>query len=89
MPKPKTTKTLKGLTEESGGTLHYYGFPVKEMVAFTVPLAAKLIGKGRSTIYMEGIRGNITVSPSGLIARSELERYAGGPLQTGEGAKSK
>jgi hypothetical protein len=76
MPKPKSTKMLKGLTLDENATLLYYGFPVKEMLAYPVPLAAKLIGKGRSTLYKEGQRGKVVVGESGLISRAELERYA-------------
>ena len=77
MPKPKSKKKmLKGLTLDENGTLRYYAFPVKEMLAYPVPLAAKLIGKGRSTLYKEGQRGNVVVGEPGLISRAELEKYA-------------
>ena len=76
MPKPKSSKMLKGLTLDAAAILLYYGFPVKDMLAYPLPLAAKLLGKGRSTLYKEWKRGKISVGDSGLILRTELERYA-------------
>ncbi len=75
-PTNNTTQTLPDrATILDQTTLLWHGVPVREMLAYPLPLVALLLGVHRQTIYREIARGRLTRTPLGLVSRDELARY--------------
>ncbi len=53
----------------------YKGFPIANMLAFPVGLAAKVMGMCRTKLYYEICQGKIRKTSAGVISREEIVRY--------------
>jgi len=57
------------------GHLFYKGTPVKEMLAFPLPVACRLMGIGKSSLYALIASGRLKKTSLGTIPKEELLRF--------------
>ncbi len=49
--------------------------PVRDMLGYSIALAAKVAGCSYHTLWREAKLKNLTINPRGFISRQELERW--------------
>lgn len=69
------TTPSKSRLEMKGDVLHYNGIPVREMLAYPLPVAMRLLGVSRTTLWREINLGRLKQTRLKLIPRVEIDRY--------------
>jgi hypothetical protein len=70
---PTNSAPIPGLSI-SDNRMIYRGVPVREMMAYPIPLFAKLIGRSRQYVWKEITLGRLRVK-NRLISRAEAEHW--------------
>ncbi|HMJ91466.1 MAG TPA: hypothetical protein VK530_16710 [Candidatus Acidoferrum sp.] len=87
-PEERTASDIEARLNNS--TLTYKGTPVREMLAYPMSIAAKLVGLGGTRFWTECAAGKIRRTPFKTVPRVELERYLAAslpPLKQTKGLK--